>query len=85
MGIENNTPPTIEDAENWQVVMTYFQPDNNCDLTIKAEDSTTPIPANLDWSKTKLLEETQGHTPKLLLELPDGKRVLFSYSYRNRN
>ena len=83
MGLEKNIPPTIEEAQAWPITMTYFQKENNCDLTIKTEDPSTIIPANPDWKKTTLLEETNGKIPNRLIELPGGERALFSYSYRN--
>ncbi len=85
MGIENNIPPTIEDAESWPVVTTTFQKKHNCDLTVKSEDPEATVPAHPDWQKTKLLEKTDGKVPKRLIELPNGKRLLFSYSYRDWN
>ena len=85
MGIEEENIPTIEDAMNWHVAMTHFQPDNNCDLIIRSENPSATVPANPDWKNTKLLAETKGKTPQRLIEFPDGNRMLFSYHYRNKN
>jgi hypothetical protein len=82
MQIEKNIPPTIKEAKSWPIVTSYHQKENNCDLTIRAEDPKAVVPAHPDLSQTTLLAEEGGQVPKRLIELPDGTRMLLSYNYR---